>query len=504
MAILPVAGFIKDAARTTAEQKAALDDEFLQRVREMFGGQAEETLDIASGSVTPTGAVCLIGGEGDVADALANIVVTNHPAGSLLLIRPQTAAEVITVTDQAGGSGQVVLVDSVDFVMDQIDKGLLLLRVGTNWVEIQRFYGDNFSDFRAWIGLQKSAIITDPVAADKGKSVIVDQTGLDYSLAGPLVGLKNKLINGSFDWWQRGTSFTANGMTADRWRMIEGTGGAATISRQAFTLGQTAVPGEPSFYLEHDQTTLASTQPSAQQRIEGVRTFAGQTVNGSLWLKMDSTRDVDIQLLQNFGTGGAPSGSVTTNLVVAQSVTSSWVKYSFSVALPGIGSKTLGTNGDDYLSIRIQGPSGTTFTMDMALVQLESGAVATEFDWRPSWFELLLCHRYYWKTFPLETAPAQAAGATGALVFGSRTDDASRIYQEPMRHLPVPMRAAPTMTTYNPVNANAQAHNLTDAADHSATSGQSTRWGYTWTLTWSAGTTHSELHAIHLTAESEL
>ena len=50
---------------------------------------------------------------------------------------------------------------------------------------------------------------------------------------GPVAGLKNMVINGGFDIWQRGTSFTThNTYTADRWWMVTDSVGTVTISRQ--------------------------------------------------------------------------------------------------------------------------------------------------------------------------------------------------------------------------------------------------------------------------------
>ena len=65
---------------------------------------------------------------------------------------------------------------------------------------------------------------------------------------GPLAGFRNDIINGNFDIWQRGTSQVVSGYgSADRWvNLYSGT--SATMSRQAFTLGQTDVPGEPRFF----------------------------------------------------------------------------------------------------------------------------------------------------------------------------------------------------------------------------------------------------------------
>ncbi len=67
----------------------------------------------------------------------------------------------------------------------------------------------------------------------------VDSTGLMYSQQSPVInrdgfnaGGKNSIINGAFDFWQRGTSFTTGSQTytADRWP-ISPNGGTMTVSR---------------------------------------------------------------------------------------------------------------------------------------------------------------------------------------------------------------------------------------------------------------------------------
>ena len=71
-------------------------------------------------------------------------------------------------------------------------------------------------------------------------------------------GRKNLVINGNFDIWQRGTSFSSfNSMrlTADRWFPKYAAGSSTiTATRQQFTAGQTEVPGNPRYYYRYDNT----------------------------------------------------------------------------------------------------------------------------------------------------------------------------------------------------------------------------------------------------------
>lgn len=207
---------------------------------------------------------------------------------------------------------------------------------------------------------------------------------------------ENLLINGGFDIWQRGTSFTDTGYTADRWRADEADG-AFAVTREGFVLGQTDVPDEPQYYLKFDMTTSASSgNPTLEQRVEGVRTLAGQDATFSFYAKVASgTLTVTPRFRQNFGTAGSPSADVDIDGADI-TVTTTWQRFEVSVTLPSISGKLLGPASDNYLSVMLVLPT-VTFNLDVANAKLEAGDVATAFAARPDGEEFGLCQRYYQK-----------------------------------------------------------------------------------------------------------
>jgi hypothetical protein len=214
----------------------------------------------------------------------------------------------------------------------------------------------------------------------------------------PMSGFRNAIINGNFNIWQRGTSFassTSNTYTADRW-YANRSNGTSSVSRQSFSTGELSIPGygSPEYFLRHD-VTIGNDYTEIQQRIEDVRTFAGQTVTLSFWAKGTNPGDgsYSARLAQNFGTGGSPTLQTSFNPIT---VTSSWARYSATVTLPSIVGKTIGAESLLQLVIGQSNSTSTAaWTLDIWGVQLEVGTVATPFEHRPIGTELALCQRYY-------------------------------------------------------------------------------------------------------------
>ena len=202
-----------------------------------------------------------------------------------------------------------------------------------------------------------------------------DLTGtLPSSTLSTYLDPENRIINGAFDFWQRGTSQTAAGYgSADRW-FNSISGGTVTMSRQSFTLGDTLGSNSPTFFLRHSVSgqSLTTQYAVAEHRIEGVRSYAGQTITVLGWARRSSgAGNMAIEPLQNFGTGGSPSTEVTGT---GQTVTlsGSWAAFAVTISVPSVAGKTLGTNGNDYLSLLFWTSAGSTFNTRSASLGLQT------------------------------------------------------------------------------------------------------------------------------------
>jgi len=271
---------------------------------------------------------------------------------------------------------------------------------------------------------------------------------------------KNKLINGDLTINQRGVTSTStdSAFTVDRFqaRLVNGTT-SATVN--TFTPGTAPVSG----YEFKNYLTLASTgqtatnaQTAIEQKIESVRTFAGQTITVSFWAKAASgTPNIALELAQKFGTGGSPSGdSLTYGGEVT--ISTSWVRYSLTVSIPSISGKTLGTTDDGSLSLKFYTSAGSDFnarldslgiqtaTIDLAGFQAEAGSSATDFQTATGTIqgELAACQRYYYRQ----------GGDSAYQAMTTYSNAISTITVDPLIvALPVSMRVSPTVLDTNAI-----------------------------------------------------
>ena len=218
------------------------------------------------------------------------------------------------------------------------------------------------------------------------------------------VGRRNLIINGDFGIAHRTTSSSSsslNGYTSVDRFYVNNSGGTSSQTQQTFTNGQTEVPGFPKHYYTF-ASTVGNNNQGFHQRIEDVRTLAGETVTMSFWAKGTNPAGGEFtsSWIQDFGSGGSSSveAAATGDASGGIVLTSNWKKYSFTYTVPSASGKTIGDGSFTWVEVIRQpgADTGTTaWTADIANVQLEYGTVATPFEHRHFGEELALCQRYY-------------------------------------------------------------------------------------------------------------
>lgn len=179
---------------------------------------------------------------------------------------------------------------------------------------------------------------------------------------------RNFLHNGLFRVQQRGVGpFTTNlAFTADRWQLGVSTSTISTTVASLTDADRTALANEAAeFGL---QIAAAGTAGAADyliltQRSESVKRFAGKTITISFYAKTNvAASKIGLEFVQNFGSGGAPSASVTTIGSQTFTLTTTWTRYTATVAVPTIIGKTFGTTaGTDYFELNFWLSSGATW-----------------------------------------------------------------------------------------------------------------------------------------------
>lgn len=291
-------------------------------------------------------------------------------------------------------------------------------------------------------------------------------------------GFRNWLINGSFIAQQRGAgnslsisvAASSTAYTFDRWYIITGANQASVISSQpGITTG--------SRFCAQIQRTAGQTgttkdpfaQPLDTDVIMAVR---GQTCTLSLFAKAGanwSPASGTLSWIAYCGTGAVAKRGNT-----GYTGESSPITGSINLTPGGAVSAQQSSSGlipANTTQMEVQffwtpvGTAGANDWVQLADVQLEIAGTATTFDIlrRNLPFELGQCQRFYQKTFPYATAPAQNAGTTGVV---SRVIDFSGSTKYSLTwNFITRMRGTPAIVTFNPSAANSFMRDMTAGAD---------------------------------------
>lgn len=289
------------------------------------------------------------------------------------------------------------------------------------------------------------------------QSPIVDNSARSYlGQAKP-----NELDNGNFDFWDRGTSFTATGGTANRWQLTLGGGASVTVSRQSHA--SAAGPESGRYYARFNRTVAGAAASTFQQFCEAIRETAGQRVVLSFDARasVDGT-DLQLFLRQYFGTGGAPSANVDT-VTVTRKLSTSWARYNAVIDLGSVLSKTFGSNEDPALITFFSLPTaaGVVF-VDFDRIKLEVSRTPTDFVPLPYAVEAERVRRWYEKSY-LDTVTPGTATSVGAISVIAPV--AASTYGRTWVPFVTRKGRLPAVTLYSTTGAAANVRNTTTAAD---------------------------------------
>ena len=274
-----------------------------------------------------------------------------------------------------------------------------------------------------------------------------------------------------------------------------------------------------------DGSIAATDQYFIRQILEGLSTsFLGfgqsnaRPITVSFWVKSTKTGTFWLSLRPASGTRSyvasyAINASNTweyKQVTIAADVTGTWLYdtgHGISVTwLLAAGSNFASTANVWSAGNFLAGANPNVNAMDtvgnhfkLALVHVEEGVGASPFEVLPQDIVLDRCRRHYRKSFPQATTPAQNVGSTVGATFVV-SDVASAVFGTRVE-FDTSMRAAPTITTYNPGAANANWRDVTNGADRTVTVSDQSESGFV--VTGAVGAAGA-LNYIHWQASADL
>ena len=266
-------------------------------------------------------------------------------------------------------------------------------------------------------------------------SNVITQAKIDTNI--PLSGMRNMLINGSFDIWQRwvatsidvGSGVTA--YTADRWFLSPVGATMGAIRTTNIRANSNSI-----YVYEITPNGVGGSTCRLGQRIEAanVSRLRG-TVTFSAWIYNNTGAAITPNLLLGTPSASDNFTSVTNRLTQAlQSCpNATWTQVSHTVDISGY------TNIANGLQVELETSNHTTYgkIVRVSEVQLERGSQITPFEHRPPALESLMCKRYFWRCVD----PA-AVGVNDANIRSTRT----------LIPFHTEMRAAPTSVVSGTLN----------------------------------------------------
>jgi hypothetical protein len=260
----------------------------------------------------------------------------------------------------------------------------------------------------------------------------------------------NTCLNGGFDIWQRGTSFTVGAAfpyTADRWQAIRaGVVAGMTVSRQV-TGDTTNLPFiQYCARIQRDSGNTSTAYLEFTQSFESNQSIplAGKQVTFSFYARKGANYSSASDALnyrletgtgtdQNLVTAGYTGQTAAINATAT--LTTTWQRFSTTVTL----ASTITEMGVRFRNTPV-GTAGANDYFEVTGVQVEAGSQATPFNRTGETIqgELAACQRYYFRF---------TADNNGTLINASYAS--TSVFAAGQLQFPVPMRTVPTSLDSN-------------------------------------------------------
>ena len=227
----------------------------------------------------------------------------------------------------------------------------------------------------------------------QGEDAVLGATQVASLNGGQLAGFRNKIINGDFRFWQRGSSgFTNSEYAADRWYVNANFTAAGRINNN----------GPAGFTYGHSGTCSGGGDSDFRQAIE-LPGDAGSTHTGkvgpfaagsqwtlSVWCEEAPT--FRARWSDSITQGDSADAATSAVMTSTGETSNGYTRYAHTFTI----NATAPTATQDCLviSFRFSGKSSGDVVRIWG-AQLEPGPVATPFEHRPYGTELALCQRYF-------------------------------------------------------------------------------------------------------------
>jgi len=307
------------------------------------------------------------------------------------------------------------------------------LVINNNGFFVQASQPTSPSDGDLWINPDAASQVWDVAnqvkdVAEEAVSIAGDLAALNYQLE-QLPLSPNYVINGAFDIWQRGTSFTGAVFTADRW--------ATLFSTQSVTRSTDAPEG---FTYSASISRSSGTGNPIRTRLEAADCvdLVNKNIYLSFWAKNTGN---PVSLRAQISGADAQDNFATVTVIddfeIESSMSSEWIMYSAVLNSP---LPTIGANGIQIEISTLGESGGAPWSYQITGVQLQKDR-NTIFRRNTSntQAELAACQRYFFK----QGGSTNWGLSPGFVVAGTSV--------RATIPTPVTMRAAPTIVDSNTI-----------------------------------------------------